>query len=75
MKKARPKTSRRALIFFEMLSRYIFEMSTEARVVSQSIRSVHPPAVLSNAIVKFSTADGNVEAFIPTRAKSESVPG
>src|SRR5438552_4047101 len=38
---------------------YFFgEISTEARVVSQSMRSVQPPPVWSNAIVKFSTADG-----------------
>jgi hypothetical protein len=50
-------------------------MSTDARVVSQSIRSVHPRADLSNAMVKFSTAEGKVEAFISTLTKSESAPG
>ena len=66
---------RRAFLFIENLMIYIFEMSTEARVVSQSIRSVQPPADLSNAIVKFSTAEGNADAFMSTRAKSESAPG
>jgi hypothetical protein len=62
-------------VLFEISNRYIFEMLTEARVDSQSIRSVQPLPDLSNAMVKFSTADGNVETFMSTRAKSESAPG
>ena len=47
----------------------------EARVVSQSIRKVQPLALLSNAIVKFSTAEGSEDGFMSTRTKSESAPG
>ena len=54
---------------------YIFEMSTDARVVSQSMCSVQPLAVLSNAMVKFSTAEGSVDAFMSIRAKSSDGPG
>ena len=67
----------RARLFslFEMFGCHIFDMSTDARVVSQSIRSVQPLAVLSNAIVKFSTAAGKVDAFMSIRAKSSDGPG
>jgi|HubBroStandDraft_6_1064221.scaffolds.fasta_scaffold494095_2 hypothetical protein len=55
---------------------YFLEISMEARVVSQSIRKVQPLALLSNAIVKFSTAEGSEDdGFMSTRTKSESVPG
>ena len=54
---------------------YFLEISMEARVVSQSIRKVQPFALLSKAIVKFSTADGSDDAFMSTLRKSESAPG
>ncbi len=46
------------------------DMSTEARVVSQSIRSVQPPADLSYAMLKFSTGAGSLETLMSTRASS-----
>ena len=49
-------------------------MSTDARVFSHSARIVQPGPVLSNVIVKFSIDDGSVDAFMSTRAKSESGP-
>ena len=65
----------RALIRCYIVDYYIFEMSTDARVVSQSIRIVQPLAVLSNAIVKFSTVEGSVDAFMSIRARSSDAPG
>ena len=73
--KGSPLNYRTRLLFLEILDYHIFEISTDARVVSQSKRSVQPCADLSNAIVKFSTAEGNVDVFMSTRAKSESAPG
>src|ERR1700674_5351258 len=54
---------------------YFFEISTEARVVSHSMRSVQPAPLGSNAIVKFSTVAGSLEIFISTRARSLPGPG
>ena len=51
------------------------EISTEARVVSQSIRNDAPLPTLSKAIVKFSTAAGSEETFISVRARSCASPG
>jgi hypothetical protein len=65
----------RLLTIFEIVGFYIFDMSTDARVVSQSIRSVQPLPVLSKAMVKFSTAEGSADAFMSMRAKSSDAPG
>jgi hypothetical protein len=46
------------------------EISTEARVVSQSMRNEAPLPNLSTAIVKFSTAAGSDDTFISVRARS-----
>src|SRR5580704_2186082 len=54
---------------------YFAAISTEARVVSQSSLIAQPLPLLSNAIVKFSTIDGVLDAFMSTRTKSESAPG
>ena len=54
---------------------YIFEMSTQAFVVSHSIINGQPFGAFPNEIVKFSTGDGRVETFISTRSRSESAPG
>ena len=51
------------------------EISTEARVVSQSIRNEAPFPTLSRAIVKFSTAAGSDETFISVRVRSCASPG
>lgn len=45
-------------------------MSTEARVVSHSMRKVHPDAALSKAMVKSSTGADVGETFMSTRASS-----
>lgn len=49
---------------------YLAVISTEARVVSQSICSVQPLPDLSKSIVKFSKGVGSFETFMSTRASS-----
>src|SRR5713101_8018359 len=65
----------RLFSLLEILGRHIFDMSTDARVVSHSMIRGQPFGALPNAIVKFSTVEGIVETFISTRARSESAPG
>src|SRR5712664_242520 len=65
----------RLLTISEIVGLYIFDISTDARVVSQSMRSVQPLAVLSKAMVKFSAAEGSADAFMSIRAKSSDGPG
>src|SRR2546425_5289615 len=55
---------------------YLFsEISTEARVVSQSMRRVQPLPAWSNAMVKLSTGEGSFATFMFTRARSSPSPG
>src|SRR5260370_10836565 len=65
----------RLFAILEHVRRYIFDISTEALVISQSMRNVQLLAVLSKAIVKFSTAEGSVDAFMSIRATSSDGPG
>src|ERR1700687_437340 len=49
-----------------------FVISTLARVVSHSMRSVHSPPAESNAMVKFSTGAAVFETCMSTRANSSA---
>src|SRR5437667_11146005 len=65
----------RLSLLLDIAGSYIFAISTDARVVSQSKRIVQPAGVLSKAIVKFSTTEGSVDAFMSMRARSSDGPG
>src|ERR1700737_4094725 len=63
-------------ITFSSFRRYLFsEISTEARVVSQSKYMVQLAPAWSNATVKFSTGEGSFVTFMLTRARSSLAPG
>src|SRR5579863_2409291 len=66
---------RRQAAAFHKPKNYIGEISTVARVFSHSRRRVQPLALLSKAIVKFSTSAEVAPAVISTRSRSESAPG